>query len=179
MEVCGVFLNLSKAFGRVWHDGLLYKLNSNGIDGNLFKLSKSFLNNRCQRVVLNGQSSVRKWVTAGVPQGSVLRPLFFLIYINDLQAILPRRSLLTFYKSFIRPHLDYRDAVYDQLSNDAFFNKLKTIQYNAALAIAGAIKGISRQKLYQELGIEYLQQRKNVSRIRDRISSTKKNCIKN
>ena len=58
LEVRGVFLDLSKAFDRVWHDGLLYKLKSNGIDGNLFKLTKSFLNNRCQRVVRNGQSSV-------------------------------------------------------------------------------------------------------------------------
>ena len=58
LEVRGVFLDLSKAFDRVWHDGLLYKLKSNGIDGNLFKLTKSFLNNRCQRVVCNGQSSV-------------------------------------------------------------------------------------------------------------------------
>ena len=54
LEVRGVFLGLSKAFDRVWHDGLLYKLESNGIDGNLFKLIKSFLNNRCQGVVLNG-----------------------------------------------------------------------------------------------------------------------------
>ena len=58
LEVRGVFLDLSKAFDRVWHDGLLYKLKSNGIDGNLFKLTKSFLNNRCQRVVRNGHSSV-------------------------------------------------------------------------------------------------------------------------
>ena len=47
LEVRGVFLDLSKAFERVWHDSLLYKLKSNGIDGNLFKLIKSFLNNRC------------------------------------------------------------------------------------------------------------------------------------
>ena len=74
LEVRGVFLDLSKAFDSAWHGGLFYKLKSNGIDGNLFKLVKSFLNSRCQRVVLNGQSSVGKSVTAGVPEGSVLDP---------------------------------------------------------------------------------------------------------
>ena len=56
-----------------------------------------------------------------------------------------------------RPHLDYGDVVYDQPSNNAFSNQLATVQYNAALAITGAIKGTSREKLYQELGLEYLQ----------------------
>ena len=79
--------------------------------------------------------------------------------LRKLQSILPRTSLLTIYKSFIRPHLDYGDVVYDQPSNDAFSNKLETVQYNAALAITGVIKGTSRKKLYQELGLEYLQQR--------------------
>ena len=84
MEVHGFFLNLLKAFDRVWHDGLLYKLKSNRIDGNLFKLVKLFLNTRCQWVVLNGQSSVWKSVTAGVLHSSVLGSLFTFVYINDL-----------------------------------------------------------------------------------------------
>ena len=85
--------------------------------------------------------------------------------LRKLQSILPRTSLLTIYKSFIRPHLDYGDVVYDQPSNDAFSNKLETVQYNAALAITGAIKGTSREKLYQELGLEYLQQRRWMRRL--------------
>ena len=61
--------------------------------------------------------------------------------------------------------MDYGDVVYDQPSNNAFFNKLETVQYNAALAITGAIKGTSREKLYQELGLEYLQQRRWMRRL--------------
>ena len=80
--------------------------------------------------------------------------------LRKLWSILTRTSLLTIYKSFIRPHLDYGDIVYDQPSNDAFSNKLETVRYNAALAIMRAVKGTSREKLYQELGLEYLHQRR-------------------
>ena len=76
-ETRSVFLDLSKAFDRVWHEGLLYKLECNGITGNLLALIQDYLANRKQRVVLNGKSS--EWA-----QGSVLGPLFFLVYINDL-----------------------------------------------------------------------------------------------
>ena len=267
LEVRANFLDISKAFDRTWHEGLIFKLEHIGISGNLLSLLKSFLNNRFQRVVLNGQCSNRSPVLAGVLQGSILGPLLFLIYINDLpeglqssvklfaddtslfstvydpnmsadqldkdlekvshwaymengkwyliqtylskhkklyfpekltnksptttfNAIpvdrtpyqkylveiskankgigiikrlshtLPRKYLITIYKSFIRPHLDYCDVIYDQPNNESFCSKIERIQYNAPLAITGAIRGTSQTKLYNELGLESLKFRR-------------------
>ena len=286
LETRAVFLDISKAFDKVWHEGLVFKLKSVGISGNLLTLMESFLSERYQRVLLNGQSSEWATINAGVPQGSILGPLLFLIYINDLsnginsdvklfaddtsifstvyapnttadslnkdlqkisewaykwkmsfnpdptkqaqevifsrklnkphhpllkfnnlpvqnassqkhlglvldeklnfeshlkekcakfnkgigvikklQNTLPRQALLSIYKSFIRPHLDYGDIIYDQPNNESFCQKLESYQYNAALAITGAIRGTSQTKIYNELGLESLRFRRYFRRL--------------
>ena len=70
--------------------------------------------------------------------------------LRKLQNILPREPLLTIYKSFVRPHLDYGDVIYDQHYNNFFHQKLESLQYNAALAITDAIRDPSKENLYQE-----------------------------
>ena len=77
--------------------------------------------------------------------------------IQKLWNFLPRPSLLQIYKSFVRPHLDYGDIIYDKAFIGSFQKKLESIQYNAALAITGTIRGTSREKICSELGIESLQ----------------------
>ena len=279
-EVRSVFLDTSKAFDNVWHNGIIFKLKQNCISGNLLSTFTDFLKLTKQWVALNGQLSSWSNIETGVPQGSILGPLLFLIYINDLsdslttnarlfaddvslfsvvdninlsasnlnsdlskinawanqwkmtfnpdpnkqvqevifslktkkispsplnfsnnsvqqvqfqkhfgvyldgkldfrehlqnmfkklkktiillrklQHNLPRVPLITIYKLFVRSHLDYGDILYDQKFNNFFlYERLESIQYNAALALTGAVRGSSREKLYQELDFESLQQ---------------------
>ena len=282
---------MSKAFDKVWHEGLIYKLEQNGISENLLKLLKSYLIERKQRVVLNGMASDWCNINSGVPQGSVLGPLLFLIYINDLEngikssikffaddtslfsivenpitsavninndlklisrwatqwkmsfnpdptkpaeeiifshkrhpidhppiyfnnievkqvkehkhlglildskltfeshvneklakarkgigiikyisAYVPIKTLDQIYKMYVRPHLDFCDVIYHVPKIHSVFNssfrlvglmeRIERVQYQAALAITGAWKGTSLNKIYDELGWETLTDRR-------------------
>ena len=70
---------------------------------------------------------------------------------------LPQSSLLTIYKSFVRPHLDYGDVIYDQTNNFSLSDKIESVPSNAVLAIAGAIRETSKEKLYPQLLLESLR----------------------
>ena len=76
---------MSKAFDKIWHEGLIFKLQQNGVEGYLLRLLKNYLSKRKQRVVLNGKSSQWGEIKSGVPKGSVLGPFLFLVYRNDLE----------------------------------------------------------------------------------------------
>ena len=80
--------------------------------------------------------------------------------LRKLQNKLPRAPLVSIYKSFVRPHLAYGDILYDQTFNNSFHERIESIQCKAALSITGTIRGSAREKLYQELGFESLQQRR-------------------
>ena len=72
--------HVSKAFDKVWHDEIIFKLKAYGVKGELLSLLKNYLENREQKVVLNDQTSEWRKIMSGIPQGLVLGPLFFLIY---------------------------------------------------------------------------------------------------
>ena len=77
--------------------------------------------------------------------------------LKKLRDSIPRKPLLSFYKAFLRLHLDYCDVIYDNPRNKKFMDTLESVQYNATLAETAAIKGTFEEKLYNKLGLEYLK----------------------
>ena len=82
--------------------------------------------------------------------------------MRKLNKAIPQYSLITIYKSFVRPHLDYGDIIYDRPNKKSLNQKIGKIQYNAARAITGVIKGTYQSWLYNELGLESLKFRRFV-----------------
>ena len=85
--------------------------------------------------------------------------------IKKLSISFPRDGLLRIYKTFIRPHLDYADIIYDKPNNASFKNKIESVQYRACIAIIGAIQGTSRERLYRKLGLESLTDRRWIQKL--------------
>ena len=118
-EIRVVFLDISRAFDKVWHAGLVHKLRLAGISGDILEWLKDYLRDRQQRVCINGQFSSWADILAGVPQGSVLGPLLFLVFINDLTKVVRHTQIRLFADDtclFIT--VDNRDATTAQVNVD-------------------------------------------------------------
>ena len=120
-EVCIVACDIKGAFGRVWHNGLLAKLRSKGVSGMLLTRLRSYLHGRSIKVVLSGQSSDASPINASVPQGSILGPLPFSVFIDDLVDICENQLYLYADDSTLFAPIrsvDERASVFTSLNGD-------------------------------------------------------------
>ena len=105
-----VFFDVSKAFDKVWHKGILFKLYHAGVQGRLLEWFTDYLSNRYQRVVFNGSYSDLSILKAGIPQGSILGPLLFFVYINDIVDNLESNINLFADDTSLSLEVDYPDS---------------------------------------------------------------------
>ena len=119
-----VYTDFAKAFDKVSHDKLLEVLQSYGIEGNLLRWVKMFLKDRNQRVMINGVLSSSKRVSSGVPQGSVLGPLLFILYIEDMKNCTVNRCELSLFADDSKLHSTETDSLQETLYNlNIFINQ--------------------------------------------------------
>ena len=140
LDVRSVYLDISKAFDRVCHVGRIYKLKRCGVSGRFLSLVQSFLKDRKQRTVLNEQCSNCRDVLAGVPQGSILGPLLFLVYINDLTASVKHETSISdhymvycvrkFRGASRRQHKNISTTPVKNFNSANFINDLLSIDWN-------------------------------------------------
>ena len=111
-------LNISKIFNKVWHDGLIFKLRQNGICGGMINILEDFPSGRKRKIILNGQSSSWADIYAGVPQGSILGALLFLIYINDFTNDIKRKCKLFADDTFLFSEAHNIDTFANDINHD-------------------------------------------------------------
>ena len=147
--VCGVFINLQKAFDTVDHKILLSKINHYGIKGIPYEWFKSYLTNRQQFTTVNNKQSELSSIEFGIPQGSILGPLLFLIYINDLSKAIIFSSVHHFaddtnilYASSLK---DINKKIIHDLSNLVQWLKANKILLNVSKTEIVTFKSHSKQ----------------------------------
>ena len=123
-EIRVVVCDISKAFDRVWHSGLIQKLKAAGVSGNLLQWFTNYLKNRKQCVVLSGVMSIWNYIKAGVPQGSILGPLLFLLYINDIVTEILSKIRLFADDTSLYIIVDNPDAAAEILNTDLKMGKV-------------------------------------------------------
>ena len=128
-----IALDISKAFDRVWHNGLLHKLRAYGVTDGIFQIISSFLSGRRLKVVLDGKLSPEFAINAGVPQGSILGPTLFLLFINDLPDIVLSKIAIYADDTTLYCSCDKASDMWKQVEMSSSLNLILEILWNGVI----------------------------------------------